>query len=148
MTHKEEIRQIRKMLNLHETGDVSTDNFAKTVYDEEVQDGVAYLEPKVTGLKYGLIIDETENYIIFRHPECVYVVDGDKLIPISMINKPKMYDILPGAANVMDFVNIHQRDLLAVTHDKMTITQLREKIKDEMGVDRDYTAIAEMPFCS
>ena len=53
MTHKEEIRQIRKMLNLPDTGEVSTDNFAKTVYDEEVQDGVAYLEPSVTGLEQG-----------------------------------------------------------------------------------------------
>ena len=130
MTHKEEIRQIRKMLNLPDTGEVSTDNFAKTVYDEEVQDGVAYLEPSVTGLEYGLIIDETENYIIFRHPECVYVADGDRLVPITINGKPKIYGKLD-AEDLMDFVREYQRELLDVTHDKMSISQLRQKIKKE-----------------
>lgn len=91
MTHKEEIADIRKMLNLTLSSDAN-ENYAKTRDDEELQDSVSYLPSSYTKLSVDIIVDTGDSYSIFNHPLCLYVVNPENVglvYPVTISSNPQ-----------------------------------------------------------
>lgn len=59
-------------------------NYAKTLQDEELTEGVTYLPSQETGLSCDIIVDCGKTYEIYGHPLCLYIVNGNKVIPIDI----------------------------------------------------------------
>ena len=71
-------------------------NFARTLGDEELSDCVTYMPSKDTKLPYDIIIDCGETYKYFKHPLCLYVVNGEsndpntEVIPVTISKNPSV----------------------------------------------------------
>lgn len=71
--------------------------YASRITDTELTECVTYLHSEETNLPCDIIVDTGETYKVSGHPLCLYVVEGEKVIPI---------DIIPGIATVPDGVPV------------------------------------------
>ena len=62
----------------------SEGKYASTLQDEELTEGVTYLYAKNTGLPFDIIVDCGRTYEYYGHPLCLYIVNGDNVIPINI----------------------------------------------------------------
>lgn len=110
MGHNDEISNIRKMINKVCSYDLIK-NYATSFSDEELRDGVTYLSAKETGLSKDIIVDNGENYKIFNHPLCVYIVEGDSVFPITVDSNPVSPYGFDAPKDITIFIE-HNRELL------------------------------------
>lgn len=68
--------------------DEMKNNYAKTLQDEELKDGVTYLSTKDTGLSKDIIVDCGETYKVYHHNLCLYVVNGNEVYPVFISTNP------------------------------------------------------------
>lgn len=57
--------------------------------DEELTEGVTYLYAKNTGLPFDIIVDCGRTYEYCGHPLCLYIVNGDNVMPINITKNIK-----------------------------------------------------------
>lgn len=67
-------------------------NYPKTIYDEELSEGVTYLTKKDTDLSVDIIVDSGETYKYYNHPLCLFVVDNDTVHPVTISPNPSSND--------------------------------------------------------
>ena len=57
--------------------------------DEVLTEGVTYLYAKNTGLPFDIIVDCGRTYEYYGHPLCLYIVNGDNVMPINITKNIK-----------------------------------------------------------
>jgi hypothetical protein len=67
----------------------SEGKYASTLQNEELTEGVTYLYAKNTGLPFDIIVDCGRTYEYCGHPLCLYIVNGDNVIPINITKNIK-----------------------------------------------------------
>lgn len=67
----------------------SEGKYASTLQDEELTEGVTYLYAKNTGLPFDIIVDCGRTYEYYGHPLCLYIVNGDNVMPINITKNIK-----------------------------------------------------------
>lgn len=67
----------------------SEGKYASTLQDEELTEGVTYLYAKNTGLPFDIIVDCGRTYEYCGHPLCLYIVNGDNVMPINITKNIK-----------------------------------------------------------
>ena len=88
MVKKDEITEIREMLDNFTRLVNKQNNYAKTVNDEELKEGVTYLSKKDTGLSEDIIVDCGETYKIYNHKLCLYIVKNNEVYPVLISDNP------------------------------------------------------------
>lgn len=89
--------QLNKVLNLKEEfgpiepkrGPIKLSNCPTNRDDEELTEGVTYLSKEQTNLSVDIIVDCGETYKWYRHPLCLFIVNGDSVIPVTISQVPK-----------------------------------------------------------
>ncbi len=67
----------------------SEGKYASTLQNEELTEGVTYLYAKNTGLPFDIIVDCGRTYEYCGHPLCLYIVNGDNVMPINITKNIK-----------------------------------------------------------
>ena len=62
----------------------SEGKYASTLQNEELTEGVTYRYAKNTGLPFDIIVDCGRTYEYYGHPLCLYIVNGDNVMPINI----------------------------------------------------------------
>jgi hypothetical protein len=65
-------------------------------WDKELSFGVSYIPSYETNLPCDIIVDTSGVYRHYNHPLCLFVVDGENVIPVTIEEIPKAkgsYDI-------------------------------------------------------
>ena len=61
--------------------------YASRITDIELTECVTYLHSEETNLPCDIIVDTGETYKVFCHPLCLYVVEGEKVIPVDVVRE-------------------------------------------------------------
>lgn len=61
--------------------------YASRITDIELTECVTYLHSEETNLPCDIIVDTEETYKVFCHPLCLYVVEGEKVIPVDVVRE-------------------------------------------------------------
>lgn len=59
--------------------------YSSRITDVELTECVTYLHERETGLPCDVIVDTGESYKEYHHPLCLYVVEGEKVIPVDIV---------------------------------------------------------------
>ena len=65
-----------------------TEEIPTTIHNEELAEGVTYLTTRDTNLSADIIVDSGETYKHYQHPLCLFVVNGEKVHPITISLSP------------------------------------------------------------
>ena len=96
---------------------ITEENFPTTIHDEELSEGVTYLTTRDTNLSADIIVDSGETYMHYQHPLCLFVVDGEKVHPITISHNPSTIEeyeipddillfIIQNISTLIDFANM------------------------------------------
>lgn len=79
-------------------------NCARKRSDKELSHGVTFLKDTDTGLSCDIIVDCGERYKKFNHPLCIYVVNGDEVVPVTVSEFPKTEEMNKVPIDVISFI--------------------------------------------
>lgn len=78
-------KMISEEIDKHLVSNAITDNYAKTLQDDELTEGVTYLHKRDTGLSRDIIVDCGKTHKYYNHPLCLYIVSGNDVFPVNII---------------------------------------------------------------
>ena len=104
-------------------------NCAKTRDDEELMEGVTFLDKKFTKLPCNIIVDTGETYKYYNHPLCLYVVDGDNVIPVTIESQPRIKEGYKVPPEVLPFIMDNITALTDVANFKISGSQFFDSIR-------------------
>lgn len=142
MRYNEEIEEIRSMMN---TISSPQDNYPKTIYDEELSEGVTYLTRKDTDLSVDIIVDSGETYKVYSHPLCLFVVDGDIVHPVTISHKPSSNNGYNIPQDVINFIEQNFVVLIEFANLKIDGSKFFNAIREwKREKDNQVHIVAEM----
>lgn len=117
--YKQEINEITDILNtIRNSNGLSTDNFPKTLGNEEFTENYTCLKGETTGLPCLATFDTGEQYKYYKHPLAMFIINGsiqDKntpVIPVTIEDSPKVFGDIAFSQEVCNFIKRNKQLLI------------------------------------
>lgn len=123
-----EIRLDKEYSLLYMLGDSNKSIFASKITDEELSEGVTYLTKSDTGLPCDIIVDCGKTYEYYNHPLCLYVVQGEDVIPV-LISKDTRNNNSFVSPEVLNFIKTNYKYLKMFANNRIGAPRFFERIE-------------------
>lgn len=136
---------IKEEIDKYLENETSKNGYAKNLQDEELTEGVTYLHIEETGLPYDIIVDCGKTYEFYNHPLCLYIVNGNDVIPIDITEDINVSSNCP--PEIVMFIKDNYGALCAFANMEIDGPDFFDIIKDYKQKVNSYqysTLIAEM----
>lgn len=145
MRHSEEIDQINEILNsIRRDKDGLFKNCPTSRDDEELTEGVTYLRSSFTHLPCDIIVDSGKTYEWYHHPLCLFVVDGDNVVPVTIERQPRIMDGCKVPPEVLSFIMDNYDTLVKFGNLKMSGGVFFDKLRAYNATREASRLIGEM----
>lgn len=142
MRHNDEIKEIRNMMNTMVSS--NRGNFPTSIHDDELSEGVTYLTTRDTNLSADIIVDSGETYKEYKHPLCLFIVDGEIVHPITISNNPSATDGYEIPRDIFNFIVQNVDILFDFANMRMDGSKFFAFLREWKSGDNKTTLVAEM----
>ena len=146
MKHIDEINEIQDLLS-HIRNDNGSDMFENCPLsrgDEELSFGVSYISGADADLPCDIIVDTSGAYKHYNHPLCLFVVNGDNVIPVTISNPPRIKEGCKVPPEVLSFIMENIKPLTDAANPMSDTGDLYDAIDQYVERKKSMGFIAEM----
>ena len=147
MNHSKEINEIKDMLDgLRKKNDKSAffKNCPTRRYDDELTEGVSFISGKSVGLPCDIIVDTGATYKYYNHPLCLFVINGDKVIPVTIQEQPLAKEGAMVPVEVISFIIDNLKILTDVANLKISGGEFYRRLREYVNSKNEVRLIGEM----